>query len=126
MQEILHNTENLMIKAIDSLKRDLGTVSTGRANPNLLDTVKVESYGSYMPLKQVANVSVSDSSTIIVQAWDKSTVSHIEKAIIAAKSGIASSVEDGSIMGGIPAVDIMTWKKQSIFLKRSVTKKGED
>ena len=43
MQEILHNTENLMIKAIDSLKRDLGTVSTGRANPNLLDTVKVES-----------------------------------------------------------------------------------
>lgn len=122
MQEILHNTENLMIKAIDSLKRDLGTVSTGRANPNLLDTVKVESYGSYMPLKQVANVSVSDSSTIIVQAWDKSTVSHIEKAIIAANLGLNPMVDGMTIRINIPKLSEERRKELCKVVKRY----GED
>lgn len=122
MQEILHNTENLMIKAIDSLKRDLGTVSTGRANPNLLDTVKVESYGSYMPLKQVANVSVSDSSTIVVQAWDKSTVSHIEKAIIAANLGLNPMVDGMTIRINIPKLSEERRKELCKVVKRY----GED
>jgi ribosome recycling factor len=122
MQEILSNTENLMIKAIESLKRDLGTVSTGRANPNLLDTVKVESYGSYMPLKQVANVSVSDSSTIVVQAWDKSTVSHIEKAIIAANLGLNPMTDGMTIRINIPKLSEERRKELCKVVKRY----GED
>lgn len=122
MQEILTNTENLMIKAIESLKRDLGTVSTGRANPNLLDTVKVESYGSYMPLKQVASVSVSDSSTIVVQAWDKSTVSHIEKAIIAANLGLNPMVDGMTIRINIPKLSEERRKELCKVVKRY----GED
>lgn len=122
MQEILHNTENLMIKAIDSLKRDLGTVSTGRANPSLLDTVKVESYGSYMPLKQVASVSVSDSTTIVVQAWDKSTVSHIEKAIIAANLGLNPMVDGMTIRINIPKLSEERRKELCKVVKRY----GED
>lgn len=102
MQEILNNTEISMSKAIESLKRDLGTINTGRAHPSLLDTVKVESYGSYMPLKQVSSVSVSDSSTIVVQAWDKSMVSHIEKSIIAANLGLNPMVDGMIIRINIP------------------------
>ena len=122
MQEILTNTESLMIKAIESLKRDLGTVSTGRANPNLLDTVKVESYGSYMPLKQVANVSVSDSSTIVVQAWDKSTVPHIEKAIIAANLGLNPMADGMTIRINIPKLSEERRKELCKVVKRY----GED
>ena len=75
----------------------------------------------------IAGSSIIDDGAIL--AGQVGVAGHVKigkKAIIAAKSGIASSVPDGSIMGGIPAVDIMTWKRQSIFLKRAVTKKGED
>lgn len=122
MQEILNNTETLMIKAIESLKRDLGTVSTGRANPSLLDTIKVDSYGSYVPLKQVASVSVSDSSTIVVQAWDKSTVSHIEKAIIAANLGLNPMVDGMTIRINIPKLSEERRKELCKVVKRY----GED
>lgn len=122
MKEIIQNTENLMLKVIDSLKRDLGTVSTGRANPNLLDTVKVESYGSYMPLKQVSSVSVSDSSTLVVQAWDKNMVSHIEKAIIAANLGLNPMIDGMTIRINIPKLSEERRKDLCKIVKRY----GED
>ncbi|MBR2141405.1 MAG: ribosome recycling factor [Rickettsiales bacterium] len=122
MENILNSTKSLMEKAIESLKRDLGTVSTGRANPSLLDTVKVESYGSYMPLKQVASVSVSDSSTIVVQAWDKGTVSHIEKAIIAANLGLNPMVDGMLIRINIPKLSEERRKELCKIVKRY----GED
>ena len=81
MQEILDNTDSLMQKAVEALKRDLATVSTGRAMPSLLDTVKVEAYGNFVPLNQLSNISVSDSSTLLIQVWDRSMVSHVEKGI---------------------------------------------
>ena len=122
MQEILKNTDELMAKAIESLKRDLGTVSTGRATPSLLDTVKVDSYGSYVPLKQVASVSVSDSSTLVIQAWDKASVSHIEKAIIAANLGFNPMVDGMLIRINIPKLSEERRKELCKIVKRY----GED
>ena len=122
MEEIINNTNELMQKAVESLKRDLGTVSTGRANANLLDTVKVESYGTIMPLKQVANVSVSDATTLLVSVWDKSMVSHVEKGIIAANLGLNPMVDGMSIRINIPKLSEERRKE----LCKIVKKYGED
>ena len=122
MEEIISNTNELMQKAVESLKRDLGTVSTGRANANLLDTVKVESYGTIMPLKQVANVSVSDATTLLVSVWDKSMVSHVEKGIIAANLGLNPMVDGMSIRINIPKLSEERRKE----LCKIVKKYGED
>lgn len=122
MDDIIKNADELMQKAIESLKRDLGTVSTGRANANLLDTVKVESYGTYMPLKQVANVSVSDATTLLVSVWDKSMVSHAEKAIIAANLGLNPMVDGMSIRINIPKLSEERRKE----LCKIVKKYGEE
>ncbi len=84
------------------LKRDLESISTGRANPSLLDAVKVEAYGDFMPLLQVASVSTPDSSMILVQAWDKSMVKPIEKAIINANLGFNPVVDGQSLRISIP------------------------
>jgi ribosome recycling factor len=102
MQEILKNTDVLMQKATESLKRDLLTISTGRATPTLLDTVRVDSYGSFVPLNQVSNVSVSDASTLFIQVWDKSLVSRVEKAIIEANLGFNPAVDGMSIRINVP------------------------
>ena len=122
MEEIINNTNELMQKVVESLKRDLGTVSTGRANANLLDTVKVESYGTIMPLKQVANVSVSDATTLLVSVWDKSMVSHVEKGIIAANLGLNPMVDGMSIRINIPKLSEERRKE----LCKIVKKYGED
>lgn len=122
MEDIINTTNDLMNKAIESLKRDLGTVSTGRANVNLLDTVKVESYGTFMPLKQVANVSVSDATTLLISVWDKSMVSHVEKAIIAANLGLNPMVDGMSIRINIPKLSEERRKE----LCKIVKKYGED
>ncbi|MFT6106953.1 MAG: ribosome recycling factor [Rickettsiales bacterium] len=79
------------------LKRDLDSISTGRANPALLDTVRVEAYGDFMPLLQVASISVPDSSTIAVQAWSKDMVKPIEKAITNANLGF-NPMADGQVL----------------------------
>lgn len=122
MEDIIKLADDLMNKAIESLKRDLGTVSTGRANVNLLDTVKVESYGALMPLKQVANVSVSDATTLLISVWDKSMVSHVEKAIIAANLGLNPMVDGMSIRINIPKLSEERRKE----LCKIVKKYGED
>ena len=122
MEEIINVANDLMNKAIESLKRDLGTVSTGRANVNLLDTVKVESYGTFMPLKQVANVSVSDATSLLISVWDKSMVSHVEKAIIAANLGLNPMVDGMSIRINIPKLSEERRKE----LCKIVKKYGED
>ena len=122
MEEIINVANDLMNKAVESLKRDLGTVSTGRANVNLLDTVKVESYGTFMPLKQVANVSVSDATSLLISVWDKSMVSHVEKAIIAANLGLNPMVDGMSIRINIPKLSEERRKE----LCKIVKKYGED
>ncbi|MFO7892939.1 MAG: ribosome recycling factor [Longimicrobiales bacterium] len=86
-----------MDAAIDAMRREFSGVRTGKATPTLLDTVKVEAYGSKMPLNQVANVSTPEARLIVVQPYDKSVINDIEKAIMAADLGLNPS-NDGTLI----------------------------
>ena len=79
--DIKKTTQTKMDQSIEALKNNLGRVRTGRANPQLLDTIHVEYSGSMVPLSQVANVPLLDSRTISVQPWEKNLSAKIEKAI---------------------------------------------
>jgi ribosome recycling factor len=79
--EIKKNTETKMGQSIEALKNNLSRIRTGRANPQLLDSIHVDYYGSMVPLSQVANLALLDSRTISVQPWEKSMAAKVEKAI---------------------------------------------
>ncbi|CAN7646629.1 ribosome-recycling factor [Acidovorax sp. Leaf76] len=79
--DIKKNAETKMDQSIGAFKNNLQKIRTGRANPALLDSVQVEYYGSFVPLSQVANVSLIDARTISVQPWEKGMGAKIEKAI---------------------------------------------
>ena len=79
--DIKKNAETKMGQSIEALKNNLSRIRTGRASPQLLDTIHVDYYGSMVPLSQVANLSLIDSRTIGVQPWEKNMAAKIEKAI---------------------------------------------
>ena len=88
LELIMDEVKEQMGKAIEHLDYELGKIRAGKANPRVLDDIKVESYGAPTPLNQVANVSVPDPRTIAVKPWDKSMIGPIEKAIMAANIGL--------------------------------------
>lgn len=97
IKEILQETEDKMQKSVDSAKREFNEVRTGRAHPGLLEGLHVECYGSTSLLKEVASITVSDPTTIVVQPWDPSTIPDIERAISSSSLGITPS-NDGKIV----------------------------
>ena len=86
-----------MDKSIQSLKKDISTLRTGRANTNMLDTIKVDVYGQLMPIDQIATVSVPEARLISIQVWDKSNTTLIESAIQKSELGINPQL-DGQII----------------------------
>lgn len=122
MENIFNNAKNSMEKTIMALKKDLNSVSTGRASPNLLDTVRVEAYGNFVPLNQIANVSVPDASTISIQPWDKSMVNPINKAIMDANLGFTPKIDGTILRINIPK---LTEERRKELVKL-VKKYGED
>jgi len=86
-----------MEKAVEAMRREFTSVRTGKATPALLDTVRVDAYGSKMPINQVATVSAPEPRMLTVQPWDKSLLSHIEKAIQTAELGL-NPANDGNII----------------------------
>ena len=86
-----------MDKALEAMRREFSAVRTGKASPALLDTVRVDAYGSKMPINQVATVSVPEPRMMIVQPWDKSLLSAIDKAIRTAELGL-NPASDGSVL----------------------------
>ena len=91
-----------MLGALEALKHDLSGLRTGRANIALLDTIKVEVYGSSMPLNQVATVSVPEPRMLSVQVWDKGNIQPVEKAIRSAGLGLNPMVDGPNIRIPIP------------------------
>tara|TARA_E500000178_G_C16611363_1_gene569200 strand:+ start:80 stop:640 length:561 start_codon:yes stop_codon:yes gene_type:complete len=91
------NYSSKMDKSIQSLKKDISTLRTGRANTNMLDTIKVDVYGQLMPIDQLATVSVPEARLISVQVWDKSNTNLIESAIQKSDLGINPQI-DGQII----------------------------
>jgi ribosome recycling factor len=102
INELVDKSKKKMEDTISSFKRDLDSISTGRANPNILDTVKAEVYGSFMSIASLASISVSDSTTIVIQVWDRDSVKAIEKAIINSNLGLNPLTEGQVIRIIIP------------------------
>lgn len=94
---ILQSHKENFEKVMDHFHHELSSVRTGRANPALLSTVIVESYGTKMPLAQVANITVSDAKTLTISPWDKGQIQEIEKGIMAANLGFTPS-NDGNVV----------------------------
>lgn len=89
------NTFKEGLKGVEEwLKKELATVRTGRANLSILDSVNVEAYGSFMPINQLANVSMEDVRVLRVAPWDSSVTKDIEKAIVASDLGLSVAVDD--------------------------------
>lgn len=91
IDEITEDAESRMQKSVDALGHELQKIRTGRAHPSLLDHLSVPYYGNDTPLKQVANVSVEDSRTLVVTPWEKDMVKAVEKAIMTADLGLNPS-----------------------------------
>ena len=85
---ILDDTKEAMEKSIIYLNLELGKIRAGRANPSMLDSVKLDYYGSLTPLSQIANISTLDSRTLTIQPWEKAMLDEITKAIINANLGL--------------------------------------
>ena len=86
-----------MDKSIQSFKKDISTLRTGRANTNMLDTIKVDVYGQLMPIEQLATISVPEARLISIQVWDKANTQLIESAIQKSELGINPQI-DGQII----------------------------
>jgi len=91
------NYSSKMDKSIQSLKKDISTLRTGRANTNMLDTIKVDVYGQLMPIDQLATVSVPEARLLSIQVWDKANLILIESALQKSELGINPQV-DGQII----------------------------
>lgn len=122
LDEIFAETKERMSKAIGSLKSDMNSVRAGRANPALLDRLTVEYYGTATPLKQLANISAPEPRLLVVQPWDKSVISEVEKAILKSDLGLTPTNDGNLIRLAIPQLT----EERRTELVRMVRKKAEE
>ncbi|MBI5451545.1 MAG: ribosome recycling factor [Gammaproteobacteria bacterium] len=97
INDIKKDAQARMAKSVEALKGEFAKIRTGRASPSLLDHIRVDYYGSMMPLSQVANISASESRTLTISPWEKNMVSAIEKAIMTSDLGLNPSTA-GSVI----------------------------
>jgi ribosome recycling factor len=102
VEEILFDAEERMEKALAKLKQDLTGIRTGRANPGIVDSLRVEAYGSPVPIKQVASVSAPEPQQLVIRPFDPGTIKDIEKGIIASDLGLAPQSDGKVIRLNIP------------------------
>ena len=97
LQESLRHAKQSMEKAVEAVRREFATVRTGKATTSLLDLVRVEAYGSEVPLTQVASVAAPEPKLLTIQPWDKSLLKAVEKAILTSDLGLTPS-NDGTLI----------------------------
>ena len=102
IDELLADARERMGKSVDSIRQKFGTVRTGRASPALLDRIMVDYYGAQTPLKQLATISAPEARLLTVQAYDKSSVKSIEKAIMESDVGLTPNSDGALIRLAIP------------------------
>lgn len=121
MQEKLDLFEEKMEKSLDTLLTEYTSIRAGRANPHVLDKIKVDYYGTPTPLQQVGNISVPEARMIIIQPWEKSLLKLIEKAILVSDLGL-NPTNDGTM---IRLVFPELTEERRKELAKDVKKKGE-
>ena len=114
--------EEKMTKVIDGLTSDFGTIRAGRANPRMLDKIKVDYYGSMTGLQGVANINVPDAKTLVITPWDSKMVKDIEKAINASDLGLTPNNDGKSVILNLP--DLTEERRKE--LAKDIKKKGEE
>ncbi len=114
--------EDKMIKSLDALVADFATIRAGRANPHILDKIRVDYYGTPTPLQQVANVSVPEARMIQIQPWEASLVRDIEKAILTSDLGLTPTNDGKTIRLVFPELTEDRRKE----LVKDIKKKGEN
>ena len=97
VKEILGEGSNRNTNSIEALKREFNTIRTGRPNPAIVENILVDYYGTPTPINQLASISVAETRTIIIQPWDKQSLSNIEKAVLAGDLGLNPN-NDGNIL----------------------------
>lgn len=97
VHKLIHDAEERMKKAFESVRHELSGVRSGKATPALLDTVKVEAYGTISPLNQVSSISAPEPRLLVVQPWDKSLIKAITRAISVAELGL-NPTDDGTVV----------------------------
>lgn len=121
LADIKKDAASRMDKSLDALKSELAKIRTGRAHPSLLEHVHVEYYGSEVPIGQAANVTVEDSRTLAVTAYDKSMVQKIEKAIMTSDLGLNPATAGTVIRVPLPALT----EERRASLSKIVHSEGE-
>jgi ribosome recycling factor len=109
--EILLDTEDRMEKAIEVLKKSLSGIRTGRANPGLVDSLRVDAYGSPTPIKQIAAVGAPEPTQIVIRPYDAGVIKDIEKSIVAADLGFNPQSDGRVIRINIPPLSADVRKK---------------
>ncbi len=122
MNEKVKAYDEKMRKAVDFLKTEYASIRAGRANPHVLDKVKVDYYGTPTPIQQVGNVTVPEPRMLQIAPWEKSLIKNIEKAILASDVGITPS-NDGAV---IRLVFPELTEERRKELVKDIKKKGED
>ena len=118
------NFSTKMDKSIQSLKKDLSTLRTGRANPAMLDTIKIDVYGQMMPIDQLATISVPEARLISVQVWDKTNVTLIDSAIQKSDLGVNPQIDGQIIRIRIPDLTEER-RKELIKVLKGMTEKNK-
>ena len=119
MKEVIQQTEEKMKKAIAATQRDFASVRTGRAAPALLDRISVDYYGTETPIKGMANISVPDARTLLIQAYDRQSVQLIEKAIQKSDLGLTPNTDGNVIRLNIPMLTEERRKELAKVLSKS-------
>ena len=119
---MLKEFEEKMQKSIDNLENEFSNIRAGRANPNILNKIKVEYYGVPTPLQQVGNVSVPEARTILITPWEPSLLKEIEKAILASDLGLTPNNDGKSVILNFPE---LTEERRKELVK-DIKKKGEN
>ena len=118
MNKIKDETTERMQKCMDSLSNQFNKIRTGRANPSILDSVKVDYYGNQTPINQTANISVEENRTLVISPWDKALMPEIEKAIISSDLGLNPSSSGDLIRITMPS---LTEETRQDYIKQART-----
>ena len=122
IKEILHNTEEKMKKAFESMNREFHEVRTGRASPSLVEGMHIDYYGTPTMLKQLAAISAPDAHLIVIQPWDPTAIVEIEKTIMKSNLGITPSNDGKVIRLSVPQLS----KERRQELAKLIHKMAED
>jgi ribosome recycling factor len=102
IDEVIKDAEGRMKKSVENIQQEMAVIRTGRATPSLLDPIKVEYYGSNVPLRQVASIGAPDARLLVVQVFDRNAVANVDKAIRSAELGLNPLVEGNLLRIPIP------------------------